>query len=71
VAGKDNPMTRKTHLMNTGLRGWYKCKHFGFFDHGVVYSAPGLKSADGYHMSQREKQILAQEMAGLVERSLN
>jgi len=48
-----------------------KCKNLGFFDHGVVYSAPGLRSTDGYHLSQRGQRILAQELAGLVERSLN
>ena len=71
VAGKDNAITRKTHRINTWLRGWCKRKNLGFFDHGAVYSAPGLRSADGYHLSQRGKRILAQELAGLVERSLN
>ena len=73
AAGKDTMMTRKAHLTNTWLRGWCKHKNFGFFDHGVVYSAPGLRSADGYHLSQRGKRILAQELLGLalVERSLN
>ena len=65
VAGKDTEMSRKTHLINTWLRGWCKCKNFGFFDHGAVYSAPGLRSADGYHLSQRGKRILAQELADL------
>ena len=54
VAGKDTETTRKTHLINTWLRGWCKRTTFGFFDHGAVYSAPGLSSADGYHLSQRE-----------------
>ena len=58
-------------LINTWLRGWCKHKNLGFFDHGAVYSAPGLRSADGYHLSQRGKRILAQELAGLAERSLN
>jgi len=71
VAGKDNAMTRKTHRVNTWLRGWCKRKNLRFLDHGVVYSAPGLRSADGDHLSQRGQQILAQELAGLVERSLN
>ena len=71
VAGKDNAMTRKTHHINTWLRGWCKHKNLGFFDHVAVYSAPGLRSADGYHLSQRGKRILAQELVGLVERSLN
>jgi len=44
---------------------------FLFFDHGVAYSAPGRRSADGYHLSQRQKRILAQELAGPVERALN
>jgi len=59
-----------THRINTWLRGCCKRKNLGFFDHGVVYVAPGLRSADGYHLSQRGKRILAQELAGLVERSL-
>ena len=71
VAGMDTVMTRKTHLINTWLKGWCKHKNFWFFDHGVVYSAPGLRSANGYHLFQRGKQILAQELAGLVERALN
>jgi len=71
VAGKDNVVTRKTHRINTWLRGWCKCKNLRFFDHGVVYLAHGLRSADEYHLSQRGKRILAQELAGLVERSLN
>ena len=71
MAGKDTETTRKAHLINTWLRGWCKCKSFGFIDHVAVYSAPGLRSADGYHVSQRGKWILAQELAGLVERALN
>ena len=33
--------------------------------------APGLLSMDGTHISQRGKQILAQEPAGLIKRALN
>jgi len=44
-------------------------QEFWFFDRGVVYSAAGLRSADGSHLSQRGKWILAQELAGLVERA--
>ena len=71
VAGKDNAMIRKTHCINTWLRGWCKHKNLRFFDHGTVYSTPGLRSVDGYHLSQRGKQILAQELVGLIERALN
>lgn len=71
VTGKDTAMTRKTHLINTWLRGWCKHKNFGFFDHGVVYLAPGLRSADEYHLFQRGKWVLAQELAGHVNRALN
>ena len=67
----DNAMTGKTHRINTWLRVWCKHKNLGFFDHGAVYSAPGLRSADGDHLSQRGKWILAQELEGLVEKSLN
>ena len=71
AAGKDTMMTRKAHLTNTWLRGWCKHKNFGFFDHGVVYLAPGLRSADEYHLFQRGKWVLAQELAGHVNRALN
>jgi len=43
MAGKDTERIRKTHLINTWLRGWCKCKNFGFFEHGAVYYAPGLQ----------------------------
>lgn len=36
-----------------------------------IYSVPGLMSAVVSHVSQRGKQILAQELAGLFERALN
>ena len=69
VVGKDTENSRKTHLINTWLRGW--CNHKNSFDHGAVYSAPGLMAVDGFHLSERGKWILSQELAGLVERALN
>lgn len=33
--------------------------------HRVAYTAPGLLMLDGVHLSQREKIIMAQELAGL------
>ena len=48
---------------NTGI--------LGFFDHGAIYSAPGMMAADGSSLSLRVKRILAEELAGLIERSLN
>ncbi|XP_042725317.1 uncharacterized protein LOC122178868 [Lagopus leucura] len=71
VAGMNAEMTRKSHLINAWMRGWCKRKNFGFFDHGVVYSASGLRSADGNCLSPKGRRILAQELAGLVERALN
>ena len=68
VAGKDTATTRETHHINTQLKGWCNHKYLGFFDHGAFYSAPGLRSANGYHLSQRGKWILAQELARLVKR---
>ena len=69
MVGKDTERIRKTHLINTWLRGW--CNHKNSFDHGAVYSAPGLMAVDGFHLSERGKWILSQELAGLVERALN
>ena len=70
VAGRGTERTRKAHLINTWLRGWCQHRNVGFFDHGALYSAPGLMAADG-SLSLRGKRILAQELAGLVERALN
>ena len=42
-----------------------------FFDHGAIYSAPGMMAADGSSLSLRGKRILAEELVGLIERSLN
>lgn len=70
VTGRDTVMTQKTHLINTWLRGWCNCRNLGFFDHGEFYSAPDLMAIDGSHLSPRGKQVLAQELAGLIERAL-
>jgi len=45
--------------------------NFGFFDHGEVYTAPGLLATDRVQPSQRGKRILGLELAGLTERALN
>ena len=71
VAGKDTESIQKTRLINKWLRSWCKHRNFGFFDHGVIYSAPGMMAADGSSLSPRGKRILAQELAGLIERCLN
>ena len=62
---KDMEQTRKTQII-----GWCQGRNFGFFDHGAVYSDPGLLPMDGTHLSQR-KRILVQEPAGLIKRALN
>jgi len=43
----------------------------GFFDHGEVYTAPGLLATSGTQLSQRGKRILGHELARLIERALN
>jgi len=68
VAGKSTERGRKTHLINRWLTDWCHWWNFGFFDHGEVYTALGLLATDGVHLSQRGKQILAQDLAGLIER---
>ena len=51
-AVKDMQWARKTQVMNNWLRGWCQGRNLGVFDHGAVYSAPGLLSTDGTHLSQ-------------------
>jgi len=71
VAGKNTEWDRKTHLINRWLRDWCRQWNFSFFDHGEVYTAPGLLVTDGVQLSQRGKRILAHELVGLIERALN
>ena len=71
VAVRDTERTRKTHLINTRLRGWCHCRNVGFFNHGVIYSALGLMAADVVHLGHRGKRIQVQELSGLTERALN
>ena len=71
VAGKDTERIQKHHLIKKRLRGWCNHRNFGFFDHGAIYSALGMMAADGSSLSPRGKRILAEELVGLIERSLN
>ena len=66
---RDTEWARKTQVMNKWLRGWCCHMNFGLFDHGVIYSAPGLMAADGCHFRLRGKRIVAQELAWLIERA--
>lgn len=68
-AARDTEHARKTQVMKKWLRGWCCQRNFGFFNHRVIYSAPGLP-ADRCHLSLSGKKILAQELAGLSERAL-
>jgi len=40
-------------------------------DNRMAYMATGLLASDGIHLSQRGKQVFAQELAGLTDRALN
>jgi len=71
VAGNSTERGRKTHLVNRWLKDWCHWSNFGFFDHGEVYTAPGLLAAGGSQLSQRGKRILGHELVGLIERALN
>ena len=70
-AVRDTERDWKIRAMNNWLGGWCRARNFGFFDHGAVYSAPGLLSVRGTRLSLRGQRILAQELAGLIERALN
>ena len=71
VAGNSTERGRKAHLVNRWLRDWCHRSNFGFFDHGEVYTAPGLLATGGVQLSQRGKRILGHELAGLIKRALN
>jgi len=71
AAGNSTERGRKTHLVNRWLSDWCHRSNFGFFDHGEVYTAPGLLATSGSQLSQRGKRILVHELAGLIERALN
>jgi len=67
VAGNDEGRNRKSQQISTWLQAWCHRRDFGFFDHGLVYTTPGLLATDRVHISQRGKRILAQELAGLID----
>jgi len=71
VAGGDVARNRWTQSINTWLRGWCHRHSFGFFDNGMAYTAPDLMASDGIHLSQSGKRTFAQELAGLIGRTLN
>ena len=71
LAGRDTELGLKTHLLNKWLKSWCRHRSLGFFDHGAIYSAPGMTAADGSSLSQRGKRVLAEELSGLIDRCLN
>jgi len=71
IAGEDKGRNRKSQQINTWLQAWCHRQNLRFFDHGSVYMAPGLLATDGLHLSQKGKRILAQELAGFINRALN
>jgi len=71
VAEEDEGRNRKSEQINTWLQAWCHKQNLGFFDHGSVYMASGLLATHGVHLSQKGKRILAQELAGLIDRALN
>ncbi|KAK4816534.1 hypothetical protein QYF61_017735 [Mycteria americana] len=71
VAGSDIGRNRWTQSINTCLCGWCHHHKFGFFNNGMVYTAPGLLVSDGIHLYQRGKRVFAHELAGLIDRALN
>ncbi|GAB0208697.1 hypothetical protein GRJ2_003335400 [Grus japonensis] len=71
VEGSNGGRNRRTQSINAWLRGCCQHHNFGFFDNGTAYTAPGLMTSDGIHLSQRGKRIFAQELAGLIDRALN
>jgi len=67
--------TRKTNLVNRWLR-WVPLKEMCLFiylfiylfNRGAVYSSLDLLRTDEFCLSQRVERILAQDLAGLIER---
>lgn len=71
VAETDDERNRRAHIINKGLKAWCHRQNFGFFDHGAIFTAPGLLEPDRLHLSVKGKRILAHELAELIERALN
>lgn len=51
AAVRDMESGRRTQVMEKWLRGWRRHRDFGLFNHGAIYSAPGLMAAGCCHLS--------------------
>jgi len=71
VAGGEVPRNRQTQSINTWLCGCCHRHSLGVFDNRMAYTAPDLLASDRIHLSQRRKRNFAQELVGLIGRSLN
>ena len=71
IAGSDIGRNRRSQTIYTLLSGWCHSHNFGFFDNGMIYTAPGLLALDWIHLSQRGKTVFAHELARLIDRALN
>ena len=68
MAGRYTESTRKMHLINICLKGWYHHRNLEFFGHRTVFLVSGLMAADGVHLALRSKRILTHELSGLIDR---
>ena len=62
---------RKTHPINTELRGWCYHRNFGFLDHEVFYWSPVLMAADRINLDHGEQTSLFQDLFGIIDSAFN
>lgn len=71
VVVSETERSRKNHLIYKSLKGWCDLWNFGSYDHGAVYSVLRLMAADAAHLGHRQKNIIAQDMSGPIDKALN
>lgn len=71
-SGEASANSQRSKLcFNTWLWDWCHWQNFVFFNHGLLYTSPGLLTSNGMHLSQKGKRVFVQGVARQIDRTLN
>lgn len=71
VVGKNTEINERIQSINICLPGWCHHHSFEFHDNGMAYTTPGLQIPDEFHLLEKGKRVLGENLAGHTGRALN